>query len=429
MASDQRFRSIFDQAMVSLLYTDGDGRILEANPALCEMLGYTLEELRGLTATDLIQADQLDRHRQLDLELVGGTRTAFTAEERYLHKDRRVLRIRRSVRLVQDAASEHPCLIQVMEDVTDRIGFEDRFRETFDNASVGIMHSSLDRRVLMVNRKFCEMVGYSAEELQQGLVRRIHHPEDTDADQHLEKRLVAGEIDSFSFEKRYVRKDGSMFWAHRTVSLAGDGAGKPRYFIRIIEDISTRKQAELQLRQLAHHDTLTGLPNRTLFYDRLTQSLMQARRNDEMVGVMFLDLDRFKLINDTLGHAMGDLLLRQVAHRLIACVRASDTVSRLSGDEFGIILGEMATARTAQPVAEKIVRMFQAPFVLADEARHVTMSIGISLYPTDAKDEETLIKAADVAMYRAKEAGRNSFRFYNDVTGLENLQRIPFGKQ
>src|SRR5207344_316505 len=139
-----------------------------------------------------------------------------------------------------------------------------------------------------------------------------------------------------------------------------------KYFIRVIEDISARKQAEEQLLHLAHYDTLTNLPNRALFRDRLAQTLAQARRSDGILAIMFLDLDRFKTVNDSLGHAMGDLLLKQVAHRLTACVRASDTVGRLAGDEFGIILGGLHGATDALQVAQKIVQIFTAPFRLDD---------------------------------------------------------------
>ncbi len=182
----------------------------------------------------------------------------------------------------------------------------------------------------------------------------------------------------------------------------------------MIEDISARKQTERELIQLAHYDTLTNLPNRALFRDRLTQALAQAHRSRGMLAIMFLDLDRFKLINDSLGHAMGDLLLKQVAHRLAACVRASDTVGRLGGDEFGILLGTLHSASDANLVAQKIGQSFSEPFRLDDSERYVTTSIGISLYPTDGHEEDQLIKAADSAMYRAKQTGRNNFHFFAD---------------
>jgi diguanylate cyclase (GGDEF)-like protein/PAS domain S-box-containing protein len=409
------FFSIFDRAMVGIAYTSADGRIREANRKLCQMLDYTAAELRTLTTRTLTHPDDRERHEKLTLELVAGQRSSISDEQRFVRKGGEAIWTKRMVTRTEEAGSAQSCLIEVVEDISARMEFEQRFRETFDHASVGIMHSSLDRRVLLINRKFCEMVGYSADELQQGSVRRIHHPEDTDADQHLEKRLVAGEIDSFSFEKRYVRKDGSVFWAHRTVSLARDEAGRPKYFIRVIEDISARKHAEEELLHLAHYDTLTNLPNRALFRDRLMQALAQARRNHGILAMMFLDLDRFKMVNDSLGHAMGDLLLKQVAHRLTACVRAADTVGRLSGDEFGIILSDLHGVSEANLVAEKIVQSFSKPFRLDAHDRYVTTSIGISVYPMDGQEEDALIKAADTAMYRAKQTGRNNFHFHSEV--------------
>jgi diguanylate cyclase (GGDEF)-like protein/PAS domain S-box-containing protein len=411
-AMTTRMRSIFDRAPVGIAYTSATGAVLEANQKLCAMLGYTAEELRGTTTLALAHPEDRARHERLTEDLLAGELSLIDEEQRYRRKSGEPLWVRRKVTLAEEAVDGAPCLIEMVEAVGERSEFAQRFRETFDHASVGIMHSSLDRRVLMVNRKFCEMVGYSATELQEGSVRRIHHPEDSDADQHLEKRLVAGEIDSFSFEKRYVRKDGSIFWAHRTVSLARDEAGRPKYFIRVIEDISARKQAEEELLHLAHYDPLTNLPNRALFRDRLAQTLAQARRSDGILAIMFLDLDRFKTVNDSLGHAMGDLLLKQVAHRLTACVRASDTVGRLAGDEFGIILGGLHGTTDALQVAQKIVQIFAAPFRLDHHERFVTTSIGISIYPTDGRDEDMLIKAADSAMYRVKQSGRNNFNFY-----------------
>ena len=229
--------------MVGIAYTRANGTILEANRKFCEMLGYTATELHSLTTAELTHADDRQRHEQLSLELIGSKRLSISDEQRFLRKNGEPFWIKRMASRVEETSGQQPYLVEVVEDISARIDLEQRFRETFDHASVGIMHSSLDRRVLMINRKFCDMVGYSADELHQGSVRRIHHPEDSDADQHLEKRLVAGEIDSFSFEKRYVRKDGSVFWAHRTVSLARDEAGRPKYFIRVIEDISARKQS------------------------------------------------------------------------------------------------------------------------------------------------------------------------------------------
>ena len=181
------------------------------------------------------------------------------------------------------------------------------------------------------------------------------------------------------------------------------------------EDISERKRAEEQLTQLAHYDVLTGLPNRMLFFDRLEHALAEAKRNHSWAAVMFVDLDRFKHINDTLGHAAGDDLLQQVAERLKDSVRASDTVGRLGGDEFAIVLSNLATALDADAPARKIVARFNEPFRLNQAEHVITASIGIALFPDDSTDQNALIKNADIAMYRAKEEGRNAYKFFSPV--------------
>jgi diguanylate cyclase (GGDEF)-like protein/PAS domain S-box-containing protein len=417
--NEERFRKTFDFASIGMAIVALDGKWTQVNAALCELLGYSADELRPLSFQDLTHPDDLQADLGYVQQILLAEINTYQMEKRYFHKDGHIVWALLSVSLVRDVEGSPVHFVSQIQDITARKQAEQalgeseaRFRATFDHASVGIMHSSLDRRILVVNRKFCEMVGYSAEELQQGSVRKIHHPEDSDADQHLEKQLLAGEIENFSFEKRYIRKDGSLFWANRSVSLVRDHAGRPAYFIRVIEDISARKAAEEKLLHLANFDVLTDLPNRAMFHDRLSQALVQARRRGERVGVMFLDVDKFKLINDTLGHDMGDALLRQVARRLCDTVRPGDTVGRLSGDEFGILLSDLRNAEDAGLVAQKIVNVFGKPFQLGEHTRQVTGSIGISLYPGDGGDNETLLKAADAAMYRAKARGRNNFAFF-----------------
>lgn len=420
--NEERFRKTFDSASIGMAIVALDGKWTRVNAALCELLGYSADELGRLTFHDLTHPDDLQADVGHVAQLVRGETSGYQMEKRYFRKDGELVWVLLSVSLVRDGEGRPLHFVSQIQDITARrqaeralSESEARFRATFDHASVGIMHSSIERRILVVNRKFCEMVGYNAEELQQGSVRKLHHPEDSDADQHLERQLLAGEIENFSFEKRYIKKDGSVFWANRSVSLVRNPAGKPLYFIRVIEDISARKAAEEKLLHLANFDLLTDLPNRAMFHDRLSQALVQARRRGERVGVMFLDVDKFKLINDSLGHDMGDALLRQVARRLCDTVRPGDTVGRLSGDEFGIILSDLRNAADAGLVAQKIVNVFNTPFQLGAHSRQVTGSIGISLYPGDGADNETLLKAADAAMYRAKARGRNSFMFFRNA--------------
>jgi len=221
-------------------------------------------------------------------------------------------------------------------------------------------------------------------------------------------------------EKRYLRKDGSVIWVAVTMVVERGAAGEPQYEITFFDDITARKQTEAALReseerfrQLAHYDTLTNLPNRALFYDRMQHILALAKRNSWTVGVMLVDLDRFKTVNDTLGHAVGDKLLRQVAERLSKSVRASDTVARLGGDEFAVVLNNLAAPEDAAVVAHKITAAFQAPFQVEGHSLPATLSIGAALFPNDSTDQETLLKHADAAMYRSKEAGRNRFSLFS----------------
>jgi diguanylate cyclase (GGDEF)-like protein len=193
----------------------------------------------------------------------------------------------------------------------------------------------------------------------------------------------------------------------------------------IAEDITERKLAEERLMHLAHYDVLTSLPNRVLFYDRLKLALAHAKRNQWTVGVMLIDVDRFKNVNDTLGHAVGDRLLQQVSERLMRSVRAGDTVGRLGGDEFAVVLSNLATAQDGNLVAQKIMSSFKDPFRLEEGGEiYVTASIGISLYPDDSTDQDALIKNADAAMYRAKEVGRNAYRFYTPEMNARALELL-----
>jgi diguanylate cyclase (GGDEF)-like protein len=183
-------------------------------------------------------------------------------------------------------------------------------------------------------------------------------------------------------------------------------------FIRRQQAEEALRESEAQFRQLAQYDTLTQLPNRALFYDRLAQALAQAQRNGFTLAVMFVDLDRFKYINDTYGHAAGDLLLKEISRRLSECVRRNDTVGRLSGDEFAVVLSRLTAAEDAATVAQKIVAALNLPVALGATQVDVTASIGITVFPGDSTDQESLLSNADIAMYRAKEGGRNNYQFY-----------------
>ncbi len=226
--------------------------------------------------------------------------------------------------------------------------------------------------------------------------------------------ILAGRV--WTGELLNRRKDGSVYAEALTISPVTNSAGRIQHFVAIKQDISERKASEERVQHLAHHDQLTDLPNRALLSDRLFQALAQARRDRGTLALMFLDLDRLKPVNDTLGHDIGDLLLKEVALRLQACVpRGSDTVSRLGGDEFVILLAQIDKAADAVVVAGKVLAALKHPFTIGPHHIHISGSIGIAVYPQHGDEVNGLLKNADTAMYLAKKAGRNCYRFFREI--------------
>lgn len=294
---------------------------------------------------------------------------------------------------------------------------EARFRSILEHAPIGVGVVALDGRFIEANHSFCALTGYTREELLSLTFGEITHPEDRERALSLARRLLNGEINLSQMEKTLLRKDGKTVWVQVTTSLLRDSDGAPLNFIAQIEDVSERRRNLEEIRSLAYYDVLTGLPNRRLLLDRLGQALAQAQRHQRALAVMFLDLDRFKEVNDSLGHDAGDELLKIVAQRLILCVRSGDTVSRQGGDEFVVILSEIAQQEDAQLVAEKILETLMEPAVVQGRRINITTSIGIAVHSVGSEnDAMRLLKKADLAMYEAKRAGRNAFRFY---TGIE----------
>jgi len=720
-ASEERFRATFDQAAVGIVHTSYEGIYLLVNQKFCDMLGYREYELVGRAAADFTHPDDRESGNQHRQRMWEGKLAGFTEEKRYLRKDGSVIWTNRTVSLARDATAKPLYFIRVIEDITQRKEAEERYRATFENAPVGIMHTAIDGyRILRANRKLCEMLGYTREELLGMTSTDVVHPDYRFTDRiSYRQPILSNERQSFASERKFVRKDGSSLWVNRTVSVVRNAAGEPLYFIRIVEDITDRKQAEMALRDsevryrsviaaiaegvvlrdqdarivtcnasaerilgktldqmrgsmfydsswqairedgtpfpieerpirvvlrtgqlqsnvvqglrkpdgtvlwlsmnvqplfdesdttltgvvstltdvterkqaelrqtmehtvtrilaeaetladaapkiiqticetmgwhcgarwqmdkeagmlrciecwgvdtpeirefiadnskravdprstsgrglvrriynsgqplwiadisqeqgllraplvvkaglhgafgfplllggevlglmeffhrdvrepdalllkiaesignqigqfmarkqaeerirhLANYDELTGLPNRTMFHERLHHALAQALRHTRPLAVLFIDLDRFKNINDTLGHEAGDRVLREVAERLRGCLRDSDTVGRLGGDEFVVLLEGLPQLADVAAVAQKILDAAARPFMLAAREYHIGASIGISAFPEDGKDLQTLMKHADAAMYRAKELGRNNYQFHS----------------
>jgi diguanylate cyclase (GGDEF)-like protein/PAS domain S-box-containing protein len=300
---------------------------------------------------------------------------------------------------------------------------EEFFRLTFNQAAVGIALLNCDGRFLRVNRTLTQVLGYSEAELLQRSFQQVTCPEDLAEDLELIARVANGEIRDYQREKRYVRKDGVIVWGNVSVSAMRDAGGGLR-LIAVVKDVTRRKQAEEALLRMANHDALTGLPNRVLLQDRLAQAIVHAQRAQRQVGVMFIDLDRFKHVNDSLGHDAGDQMIVEIARRLAGSLRESDTVARQGGDEFVVVLADLGCPEDAALVAQKVLDALFRPLLLGGQELFPTASIGLAMYPRDGQDSPTLLKCADSAMYRAKGQGGNAFRFYAADMGAHALEHL-----
>jgi len=286
---------------------------------------------------------------------------------------------------------------------------EERYRRMVDAAAEGLWLLDNYAGTIFVNRRMAQMLGYSAEEM---LGRSLFHFVDARFRAEAElsfKRHRLGVEEQFDF--RFRRRDGTDLWAIFSANLLVDEQGRFLGAMGVVTDITERRSFEKRQLRVTQHDPLTGLPNRTLLDDRLGQALAQARRYHSKVAVLFVDLDRFKPVNDTLGHQAGDAILKEVAAKLACRVRQIDTVARYGGDEFVVILQNLGDAEEAGHLAEAFVELLSQPFCVDGKTCLLGGSIGISLFPEDGEDGPTLLRHADLAMYRAKEEGGNRYRF------------------
>jgi diguanylate cyclase (GGDEF)-like protein/PAS domain S-box-containing protein len=299
-----------------------------------------------------------------------------------------------------------------------------RYRKTVDEAPIGIAHTDLQGRLLRVNPTLCNLLGYSEPELLYRATSTLTYPDDRAYAAETRKKLLEDAATPPAYEARVIRKDGDLVWLQCSLTLIRAPDGTPDYFVSIVEDITQRKQSERLLRRQAQYDALTGLPNRIVCQDRLSQALLHARRRACSTGVLFMDLDGFKLVNDTLGHDTGDRLLQEAARRFSASIRAEDTVARVGGDEFVVILHELSEPGDAALVAQKIVASMREPFRLDTHESFVNVSIGIAVFPNDGEDNDTLLRHADMALHQAKASGRNNHQFYTAAMNNSSLERL-----
>ncbi len=283
----------------------------------------------------------------------------------------------------------------------------------FENTAEGILVTDADLRILAVNQSFTRITGYTRAEVL-GQTPRLLKSGRQGAQFYESMWNMLKTAGQWQGEIWNRRKNGEIYVEWLNISAIRDDAGKPIQYVGVFSDITNIKKTQADYEYLASHDTLTDLPNRILFQDRLKGALHRARREGHGIAVLFLDIDRFKNINDSLGHALGDQLLKAAAARLSALLRSGDTVARLGGDEFVLILDQIREPRNAAVFAQKLLSAFDDPIMINGHVLHITVSVGISLYPDDGADVDVLVRNADAAMYRAKEEGRNGFQFYTE---------------
>lgn len=307
-------------------------------------------------------------------------------------------------------------LVQAKQGVEQALAELSSYTQAIDQHA---LVSVTDRKgtILHVNDRFVAVSGYSADELL-GQDHRILNSGSHDAEFFANMWATIGRGDIWRGVVCNRAKSGNLYWVDSAIVPMKDAAGQVTRYISIRIDITERKHAEHGMLYMATHDTLTGLANRAMLLDRMDQALATVRRTGERVAVLFIDLDRFKIINDTLGHNVGDLLLVEVAARLKACVRAEDTVARQGGDEFIVFMPRIHAAQAAATVAQKLLHQLGTPFQIGEHALRIGSSIGIAVFPEDGEDVDALLKHSDAAMYQVKTGGRNNYQFYSTNTSI-----------
>jgi len=404
-------RTLFTHSPIGLALCRMDGTLVDTNPAFDDIIGRPPEESRTLSYWDITPGKYAEEEaKQLQQLEQRGEYGPY--EKEYIHKNGYLVPVRLSGKVIYRHGEKF--IWSSAEDISDKVCAERRLRQAatiFESTDEGIVITDENNRIIMVNSAYSEITGYAEEEVlgrNPNILRSDKH--DTRFYESLWRHLQ--ERGRWRGEMWNRHKDGTLFPVWQQISVIREPDGKVNNYVSIFSDISELKAVEQQLAHLAHHDELTGLPNRLHFKAQIEKSLHSARRNGHQLALLFLDLDGFKLINDNYGHDIGDQLLIEIARRLKQCVREEDTVARMGGDEFIIILQQIRGQQDAALVADNVVAAITRPVQLAQHLITPTTSIGISIYPHDATTTIGLQKAADNAMYRAKEGGKNRYKFF-----------------
>ncbi len=428
-ASEALYRASFEQAAVGILHTSLDGRILECNECFARIVGYTPQELVGSSFQSITPPEDRERGDAAAVRLLNGEMQTVSFEKRYLRKDGALTWVMLTISIQYDEEGKPLCFLALAQDINDRKQAEERlaatqealrvseerYRTAFQMSLDGMNLTRLsDGTFVETNQAFLDLTGLKREEV----IGRTAMELNIWADPEDRRRMVEMVMEQGAcrnFEARFRKKNGETIWGLMSASLIE--LERTPCILSITRDISDAKVAEDEIRRLAFYDPLTDLANRRLLLERLRRTVVGSRRSGRRQALLFLDLDNFKMLNDTLGHHVGDLLLKEVARRLVSCIRAADTAARAGGDEFVVILEELSSnakeaAAQAKTVAEKILRNLRKPYALAGRVCVSTASMGITMFGQGNESTTEILQQADIAMYRAKAEGGAAIRFF-----------------
>lgn len=414
---DQSHQEIYEFDATTLKFT-------QVNYGALKNLGYSIEEMLQKSPYDIKPAFSKEQFIEFLQPLYRGDKDELIFETVHRRKDDTDYIV--EIRLQLYANERHPVFIAMVQDIAERRQVESRTRTlsmALQQAADSVIVTDAAGIIEYVNPAFEDTTGYSQEEVTgktPAIVRSGKH--DRDFYSEMWATITSGKVYRDVFINR--RKNGEIYYEEKTITPIKGASGKIVNYVSTGKDISERIESQERLHYLAHHDVLTDLPNRLLFLERLSHALTSSQRSDKTCAVLFLDLDRFKNINDTLGHDVGDRLLQAVGERLKSVVRDGDTTARLGGDEFTVLLEGITSPEDVGNISRKILNKLSRQFSIDDQKLYTSTSIGISLFPTDGTDANTLLKNADAAMYRAKDHGRNNYQFYSADLGAKALEHF-----
>ncbi|NOQ16604.1 MAG: EAL domain-containing protein [Methyloprofundus sp.] len=413
--SEKRYRTIFNDAPLGIAVIDSlTGQIYEVNPSYEKTVGRSEEELKTINWMKITHPDDVQEDLDNLALMNSGKTSGFAMNKRYIQPDGTIVWINMTIAplAVEDTSKPHHlCMI---EDITKRKAAETKLKlaETvYQNTTQAITVTDADSLVVAVNPAFTDLTGYSSADVL-GKPHKIFSSAPSSASLYAKMWKSIDATGQWQGEFWNKKKDGTEYAESLTINSIYDEKGNLSQRVALFSDITNKKLADEKIWKQANFDALTNLPNRHLFGDRLAHEIKAAQRTKKSLALFFIDLDHFKEVNDTFGHDKGDLLLVEAAQRIQRCVRESDTISRLGGDEFTVILTELESPLRVERIAEGLLHSLSLPFALGLEEVYISASLGIAFYPDDTDNTSELVRNADQAMYIAKENGRNQFSFF-----------------